>query len=304
MALHSKYLSDLQEALRANNAKWEVGENQFTDIPIEDWQQSLGYTPGPEDPEHHEKIALSIQRYEEHVQDLTVAPPSYPNAFSWRNVNGNNFVSPVKNQGSCGSCVAFATAATVETAARVNLNLPANASNGFLFSDLSAAQLFYCFAEAKDNRTCKTGWWYSAALGYCKSDGVVPDYELPYTARDQNCNVSPEALKKNTQISAFQSISSHSAMKTWLATNGPLAANFVVYPDFLSYKSGVYHHFLPWVNVPNSGDVIGVTIMQDGTILGIGTNQQLYTRATLTSNWINVPNSGDVLGVACPVFNT
>ncbi len=52
-----------------------------------------------------------------------------------------------------------------------------------------------------------------------------------------------------------------------------------------------------WVNVPNSGSVIGVTIMQDGSILGIGTNNQLYTRATLDSSWVNVPNSGSVIGV-------
>jgi hypothetical protein len=52
-----------------------------------------------------------------------------------------------------------------------------------------------------------------------------------------------------------------------------------------------------WVKVPNSGSVTDVTIMPDGTIVGIGMNNQLYTRATLTSNWVNIPNSGSVTDI-------
>ena len=31
-----------------------------------------------------------------------------PEEFDWRNVDGKNYVSPIRNQGSCGSCYAFA----------------------------------------------------------------------------------------------------------------------------------------------------------------------------------------------------
>lgn len=37
--------------------------------------------------------------------------------------------------------------------------------------------------------------------------------------------------------------------------------------------------------VPSSGSVTAVAGMPDGSVLGIGTDQQLYRRATLTSNW-------------------
>jgi hypothetical protein len=52
-----------------------------------------------------------------------------------------------------------------------------------------------------------------------------------------------------------------------------------------------------WVQVPNSCCVIGVTVMPNGTILGVGTNNLLYTRANLNSNWVQVPNSCSVIGV-------
>ncbi|MFB2737911.1 hypothetical protein, partial [Umezakia ovalisporum] len=53
-----------------------------------------------------------------------------------------------------------------------------------------------------------------------------------------------------------------------------------------------------WEHIPNSGSVLGITVMADGTIVGIGMNNQLYTRKTLTSNWEHIPNSGSVVGVA------
>ena len=42
-----------------------------------------------------------------------------PAAFDWRNVSGETFTSPVRNQGSCGSCYAFASMAMNEARLRV-----------------------------------------------------------------------------------------------------------------------------------------------------------------------------------------
>jgi hypothetical protein len=38
--------------------------------------------------------------------------------------------------------------------------------------------------------------------------------------------------------------------------------------------------------------------MPDGTIVGIGLDKSLFTRASVNSQWAQVPNSGSVIGIA------
>jgi hypothetical protein len=52
-----------------------------------------------------------------------------------------------------------------------------------------------------------------------------------------------------------------------------------------------------WEHVPNSGSVISVTTMPDGRILGVGSDNQLWYRDQLYSEWEHVPNSGSVISV-------
>jgi len=51
-----------------------------------------------------------------------LAAKDVPASFDWRNVSGVNFVSPVRSQGSCGSCYAFASAGMMEARIRVRSN--------------------------------------------------------------------------------------------------------------------------------------------------------------------------------------
>ncbi len=55
------------------------------------------------------------------VEQLQQAAPT-PESFDWRNVNGTNYVSPVRNQGKCGSCYAFSSMAMLESRIRVLTN--------------------------------------------------------------------------------------------------------------------------------------------------------------------------------------
>lgn len=76
----------------------------------------------------------------------------------------------IRDQGSCGSCVAFGTTATVEAQVRVqngNPNYPI---------DLSEAHLFFCHARER-GANCSTGWWPKEAFDAYKSKGVSDEAE-------------------------------------------------------------------------------------------------------------------------------
>uniref|UniRef100_S4R5X7 Dipeptidyl peptidase 1 n=1 Tax=Petromyzon marinus TaxID=7757 RepID=S4R5X7_PETMA len=47
---------------------------------------------------------------------------SLPTSWDWRNVNGINYVSPIRNQGSCGSCYSFSSMAMLEARIRILTN--------------------------------------------------------------------------------------------------------------------------------------------------------------------------------------
>ena len=53
------------------------------------------------------------------IRQAKLAAKDVPANFDWRNVSGVNYVSPVRNQGSCGSCYAFSATGMMEARIRV-----------------------------------------------------------------------------------------------------------------------------------------------------------------------------------------
>lgn len=60
-----------------------------------------------------------------------------------------------------------------------------------------------------------------------------------------------------------------------------------------------------WVIAPNYGEVKGITVMRNGTILGIGMNGRLLTRANLNTKWLQTPNvGGHMIGITVMTNDT
>lgn len=234
MAKHQALLTALQDSIREEGASWQVGENFLLDLPAQEQIRYLGYEPGPDEPSLQEQEAIAVANLQTYAaDDNAVKAFGAPASVDWRNRSGN-FVTLVKNQGGCGSCVAFGAVATVESRIRVLANEPGRVV------DLSEAQLFYCHARA-EGRNCGNGWWVAPALEAFKNQGVADETCYPYVSGDQNCsNLCADWRNRAVKIKSWRRITGINEMKEAIANHGPLVGCFSVYSDFYAYRSGVY----------------------------------------------------------------
>lgn len=231
-------LKSLASALRDAGAPWEMDETTSMALLTEDERRMrLGFTPPQDEMSLEQAVAADAARAMPALSDIQAESENIgaPSAYDLRNVGGKNYTTPVKNQGSCGSCVAFGSVAVMETTYKRRKNKP-----GFNI-DLSEAQMFYCHA-AEEGRNCGNGWWPDKALKKAKDKGVAYDSFFPYTAGNQACNVASGWENNRAKVTGHTKMSSRADMKNWLSTRGSLTGCFIVYQDFFSYRSGVYRH--------------------------------------------------------------
>ena len=158
-----------------------------------------------------------------------------PDSFDWRNVNGVSYVSPIRNQGSCGSCYAFASMAMSEARLRIY-------SNNTQQTVFSTQDIVEC---SQYSQGCDGGFPYLVGGKYAEDYGLVEEQCNPYRGVDGKCNTKTCPRKYSTKynyIGGFYGACNEASMKVELVNNGPIAVSFEVYDDFLNYKAGVYHH--------------------------------------------------------------
>lgn len=228
-----KKLQILRAEIEKYNLGWEAEDYSSTDLSAEDLDKTLGYDYESEETTSEQEAQKSRKNYREYIRLLKAKKTSeVPDTVDWRNFQGKSYVTKVKNQGTCGSCVSFATAGVIESIARYRARSPEPSS---IFPLLSEASIHFCAGRA-----CE-GWNLSSAFSYAQKNGVVPESYFPYKGYAEPCRAKPEWDAVRTKIYASHEITSIDEMIRWLAEKGPLATRFDVYDDFYSYKSGIYH---------------------------------------------------------------
>lgn len=231
MAQEPRQLQQLRARLAEAGARWYAAETPIAALSLTEKRRRLGAEPPAGE--------VPLQEREERAKArlaATAAPAAdVPASWDWRQADGGNYVTDVRDQSSCGSCVAFGTIAAVEATTRVK------AKNPNLAADSSEAHLFYCHGAAV-GRNCDNGWWPNQALDAFKSIGVVDEACFPYRAGDQACSPCSDWQSRVRKITGWQSLNSADQMKSWLSKNGPLISCFIVYDDFMHYGGGIYNH--------------------------------------------------------------
>ena len=212
----------LNEYLVSENAGWTAAENDFTRMSKEQ-RKTFATMILPEEPLPEPKLR-GLERI------MTFDP-----VFDWRSRNGQDFTTPIKNQGYCGSCWAFAVCAVAEAMINVaenSPNLDINLSEQYLVST--------CCSEGD----CDGGYLYYT-FEFLDAEGLPLEACYPYIAANSDCSARcADWLSEMRSFgSAFWLPNAASAVQIKTALlSGPVAAAMEVYEDFYSYGGGVYRH--------------------------------------------------------------
>ncbi len=218
-------LSDIQTAIKKKGAKWVAGETSMTKLSKEERKKRLG-------------LILDLAPIEEQTVTFEEQVAFAPASLDWRN-NAGDYVTPVRNQGNCGSCWAFGTTAALESATLI--------AHGWSGVNLDLAeQILVSCSSAGD---CGGGYIGSAS-SYIRNTGLPEEPCFPYRALDSHDNppvtcdqACPNWWNSTYQIDGYSWVAATvDAIKNALNTNGPLVTTMAVYNDFFSYTGGVYTH--------------------------------------------------------------
>lgn len=140
------------------------------------------------------------------------------------------YVTPVQNQGACGSCWAFSSVGALEGQLMKK--------TGDLVS-LSPQNLVDCDA---DNYGCQGGYMTNA-FGYVRdNNGIDSDAIYPYIGQDEGCLYKPSG--KAAGCNGFKEIpiGDEKALKRAVAQVGPVSVSIdASQPSFQFYSKGVYY---------------------------------------------------------------
>lgn len=237
---HSKvYSDDVEDGYRrevfasnvdyitAHNLRADLGQHSFT-LGIHEYSDLT--------PEEMRKQLMGTRVPDDYQQNITDTDPEHfkydisflPDTVDWRTKGA---VTPVKNQGQCGSCWSFSSTGALEAQ---NFK-----KTGRLVS-LSEQNLVDC-TRTYGNQGCNGGWMNNAFRYVAVNRGIDTEDYYRYEARDNVCRFNRANV--GGTCTGYRNVApagDESALMTAVATIGPIAVAIDAnHQSFMNYRSGV-----------------------------------------------------------------
>ena len=207
-----KFFAEHNARYAAGLETYTVGVNQFSDMSHEEWIAERSRSM------YKRQTPFNVVRL----------PEAKASGVDWRTKNA---VTPVKNQGQCGSCWSFSTTGSTEGAHAI--------ASGKLVS-LSEQQLMDC-STAEGNQGCNGGLMDNAFKYIIKNGGLDTEEDYPYEGKDGTCSKA-KAAKHVVSIKGYKDVpQNEEAQLASAVEKGPVSVAIEAdQRGFQMYKSGVF----------------------------------------------------------------
>ena len=187
---------------------------------------------------------------DEHVH---LAAPLHLKPIDWRNVNGRSYITPVKDQGDCGGCFAFAAATVLEYWSRRE-GEP---------KSLSPQSLMDCPSRPSEpnNDGCEGGLM-EYVFEYAKHHSVPLEVDVPYKERDDTCSKntlwSRVAVKGYKVLMHADNRRAEGELEALIHAYGPVSVG-IDSTTMEDYKGGIFRANMCSRDIDHAVTVVGYT---------------------------------------------
>ena len=194
------------------NLSYTLGITNFADLTFEEFSDYID-------------LSYSVDIGNNICTDQKTNTGNYPSSIDWRKKNA---VTPVKDQGQCGSCWSFSTTGAVE-------GINAITNNKLLsFSEQELVDCSYSYG----NHGCNGGLMQNA-FTFVHDKGLTTESSYPYTATSSRS--SCKSYTPVTFVTGCENVIPNELQLTYAVSQQPVSVSIEAdSKSFQLYKSGVY----------------------------------------------------------------